>query len=195
MTAPVIEMKRRRRTLWGRIAWTLPLGLVLFGGGLFLLTTLLSRGFTAETLQVLGVWFFVAVVMLVGAYDTARVAAGTGAALVIDDAGVFDRRIQRAILPWSGIDRAEIRTISDRPIFVGLWGPGVARARRQMPFWNYFGLLHVLAGMAARAGYPTFALDLEGLEGDAEAVIAALEARLGPIPRRDAEPEKPVGAR
>lgn len=183
-----MEIPLKRRVLWIRIAWLAPTGIVyLVGGVFFLVSSFLTPGPPfgpgPET------WFFFAAVLIVGAVDTWRVARIRGAAVRIDAEGVFDRRIQSKVLPWSEIKRAEVQWQDDQPVILGFWAKRRSmRYIRRAPLWNYFGLVYVLQFLGRRYRFAPISIDLQPLRADPDDMIDLVVRYWGEPEEREVGP-------
>lgn len=180
-----IEIGLSRRAIARRLFWLVPLAAIIVIGAVYL-TTRVATGASLEALGVSGVWIFTGLVLAVAVVDSFRVLTYRGAVVVLDSEGVLDRRVMRRPLPWSKARRAEIRTQDGAPVFVGFWVEEAAgRYRRRAPLFNYFGLVDLLAVLAARYRFPPLSIELQTLDAAPETVIDAVRRFWGEPERRE----------
>lgn len=170
------------RVLWARVAIAATIGAGMLAATFFFDRSLLIETLLAGGAEALAFLFFSAVVLLVAAVDTARVASVHTVALELDADGVFDRRVQTCAVRWGDIDRLVWRSDGERALWLEVWPRGEAQSyRRPAPLWGYFGLVAALRRLAARSGFATapITVDLGSLAVEPKSVLERVRVHWG----------------
>ncbi len=165
--------------LWIRLTW-LSIGAVgLAGVGAFFAARGLSAG-KIDTGAVGAVLLFAAAIFFIAAAEAYDQIGKCRRALSLDDKGLFDRRSMRRPLPWSAVERAELRRHDGRVVELGVWAKDAETYARPMPLAGYFGLVPLARLLVEnRETMAPIAVDLDALKSGQDHVIAAVEQHVG----------------
>ncbi|HEY9081072.1 hypothetical protein [Magnetovibrio sp.] len=149
-----------------------------------------NAGWSSETLVPLGIGVAVFFVMATVSFKSYRTydQGRSGPIVRIDEAGVLDRRIGATAIPWTAIGGAEIKDISNakfnrrgdederqRPQVMGV----VLTVENAAHYMEPDGLLGSAAKTLGQAtGHDAIAIDPQGLDTSAEAILQAVKAYL-----------------